>query len=114
MWAKILEWLGSIAFMEFLKKIVKWVWGYAWSWLKTMWDNAYVAYVILIAGISSGLFLYYYNMLYNWFGFPLILNIAVLGIFALVNLSWVVSNWKQAPSSPSGDSNSGLNVRTGN
>ncbi|WNE40887.1 MAG: hypothetical protein mread185_000344 [Mycoplasmataceae bacterium] len=46
----------------------------------------------------------------NCFAFAPLLNIAVLGIFALMNLSWVVSNWKQAPSSPNG-SNEGPSVR---
>ncbi|WNE40439.1 MAG: hypothetical protein GBAus27B_000506 [Mycoplasmataceae bacterium] len=99
------------AIMTALKFVVKELWGYAKKAISTLWDNALT---ITIAGTSSGLFIYYYNMLYQWFAFAPLLNITILGIFALLNFSWVVSNWKSAPNSPSGDSNSGLNVRTGN
>ncbi|WNE40332.1 MAG: hypothetical protein GBAus27B_000399 [Mycoplasmataceae bacterium] len=110
MWTQILSWLGSISFLEFLKKIAKWAWGYAWGVIKNLWDNALT---ITIAGLSSGLLLYYYNMLYQWFAFAPILNITVLGIFALINISWVISNWKNAPSSPS-SSSAGTSIRLNN
>lgn len=75
--------IGTII-VSALKIVGKELLGYAKKALSSFLDNALV---ITIAGISSGLFIYYYNMLYNWFAFAPILNIAVLGIFALMNFS---------------------------
>jgi len=92
-----------------LKEVGKWMWGYAKKTLFSFWENKYV---LMIAGACSGIFIYYYNMLYRWFAFPPILNIAILGIFALINISWVVSYWKSAPEEKS-ESGSGPNVSAG-
>jgi len=86
-----------------LKEVGKWIWGYAKKSFFSLWDNKWI---LIVAGTSSGLFIYYYNMLYKWFGFPPLLNTAILGIFALINLSWVVVNWKQAPSEGGGSGKS--------
>jgi len=100
--------IGSII-VTALKEVGKWAYGYLKKTILTLWDNKYV---IFVAGTSSGLFLYYYNMLYNWFTFAPILNMAVLGIFALLNLSWVISNWKQVPTDS--NNNSGPSVQINN
>jgi len=92
-----------------VKEAGKLIWGYAKKTLLNMWDNKYI---LIIAGFSSGVFVYYYNILYQWFGFPPLLNTAILGIFALINFSWVVSHWKSAPSESSGGSK-GPKVSTG-
>ena len=110
MWSQIVAWLGSAAAVSFFKKIGKVIWDCAWGFIKSLWDNAWV---IFIAGACSGLFIYFYNMLNGWFGFPPLLNIAVLGIFALINFSWVVSYWKSPPSD-SGSKSEGSKVSTGN
>jgi len=93
-----------------LKEVGKWIWGYAKRTLLTFWENKWI---LMIAGTCSGIFIYYYNMLYGWFCFPPILNIAVLGIFALINISWVVSYWKSPPSDNQSNS-SGPGISTGN
>lgn len=82
-----------------LKTVGKWAWNYAQKTLQSFWDNKWL---LIVAGFSSGIFLYYYNMLYNWFAFPPLLNIGVLGVFALINLSWVATSWKSAPSGGGG------------
>jgi len=92
-----------------LKEVGKWIWGYAKKTILTFWENKWI---LIIAGTCSGIFIYYYNMLNGWFGFPPLLNIAVLGIFALINLAWVASYWKTVPES--GGSNQGSSVSTGN
>jgi hypothetical protein len=92
-----------------LKEVGKWIWGYAKKTLFQFWENKWI---LIIAGTCSGLFIYYYNMLYSWFAFPPLLNIAVLGIFALINISWVASYWKSVPE---GEGKSeGPSVTTGN
>ena len=92
-----------------LKEVGKWIWGYAKKTLFQFWENKWI---LIVAGTCSGLFIYYYNMLYSWFAFPPLLNIAVLGIFALINISWVVSYWKSVPE---GEGKSeGPTVSTGN
>ena len=101
--------IGTIL-VKALKEVGKWIWGYAKKTLLTFWENKWV---LMIAGTCSGIFIYYYNMLYSWFAFPPLLNIAVLGIFALINISWVVSYWKSPPSDSQGG-NQGPTVSTGN
>jgi hypothetical protein len=76
-----------------LKEVGKIVLNQAQKTLTTLWDNKWI---LIIAGTSSGIFIYYYNMLHSWFGFPPLLNTAILGIFALTNLAWVVSYWKSS------------------
>lgn len=97
------------AIVKALKEIGKWMWGYAKKTLLQFWENKWV---IFIAGTCSGIFIYYYNMLNSWFGFPALLNMAVLGIFALINLAWVVSYWKSVPEG--GGESKGPSVSTGN
>ena len=92
-----------------LKEVAKWAWGYAKKAFTQLWDNKWI---LLMAGACHGLFLYYYNMLYQWFAFPPLLNIGVLGVFALINLSWVVSYWKSSPSESGGGGTT--QVSTGN
>lgn len=92
-----------------LKEVGKWIWGYAKKTFLTFWENKYI---LVIASTCSVLFIGLYNMLYNWFAFPPILNIGVLGIFALINISWVASYWKSVPES--GGSQPGPSVSTGN
>ncbi|WNE41219.1 MAG: hypothetical protein mread185_000676 [Mycoplasmataceae bacterium] len=62
--------IGSVI-VGALKEVGKWIWGYAKKTLLTLWDNKFI---LIVAGTSSGIFIYYYNMLNNWFGFPPILN----------------------------------------
>jgi hypothetical protein len=85
--------IGTVL-VKALKEVGKWIWGYAKRTLLTFWENKYI---LFIAGVCSGIFTYYYNMLHSWFAFPSILNIAVLGIFALINFAWVASYWKSLP-----------------
>lgn len=101
--------IGSVL-VKALKEVGKWIWGYAKRTFWTMWENKWV---IFIAGTCSGLFIGCYNMLYSWFAFPPLMNWAILGIFALINFSWVVSYWKSPPSDSQG-SNQGPSVSTGN
>ena len=100
--------IGTVL-VKALKEVGKWIWGYTWKTLRTFWENKYI---LIIASACSGFFIYYYNMLYSWFAFPPLLNIAILGIFALINISWVVSYWKTVPES--GGNSSGPSVSTGN
>jgi len=93
-----------------LKEVGKWIWGYAKRTLLTFWENKWI---LMIAGTCSGFFIYYYNMLYGWFAFPPLLNYAILGIFALINLSWVASYWKSPPSDNQSNSE-GPTISTGN
>jgi hypothetical protein len=106
MWNQILGWLASTAFLELLKKVGKWAWGYAVSYLKSLWDNAWV---ITWASICTTLFLTIMGLLNSWYGFPLILNTMLHGIYHLGNLAWVISNWKRAPAK-SGSENKGPKV----
>ncbi|MCE8163229.1 MAG: hypothetical protein I3273_02670 [Candidatus Moeniiplasma glomeromycotorum] len=99
--------IGS-AIVKALKEVGQWAWGYAKKTLAQFWENKWI---LLIAGVCSGIFVYYYNMLNSWFGFPLLLNIGILGIFALMNISWVVSYWK--PLSEGGSGGGGVKVSTG-
>lgn len=92
--------IGSVI-VSALKEVGKLAWGFAKKTWQTFLENKWV---IMVAGTSSGIFLYYYNMLYSWFAFPTILNIGVLGIFALTNIAWVISNWKSVPSDNKSDS----------
>ena len=69
------------AIVTALKEVGKWVWGYAKKTFFPLWDNKWI---LLVAGTSSGIFIYYYNMLGKWFAFPPLLNMAILGIFALI------------------------------
>jgi len=92
--SSILAWLGSAAFVELLKKVGKWVWGYAWSIIKSCWDNAWL---LTIAAFSGTIFLLITNLLQSWFTFPFLLSMGLHGLFHLSNAVWVVSNWKQAP-----------------
>ena len=87
--------IGTVL-VKALKEVGKWAWGYAKKTFWNFWENKWI---IFIAGTCSGFFIYYYNMLYSWFAFPPLLNIVVLGIFALINFSWVVSYWKSSPES---------------
>jgi len=77
-----------------LKEVGKWIWNYAKSTVLSLWDNKWI---IVIAGTTSGIFFYYYRVLYSWFVFPPLLNIAIIGIFALTNITWVASYWKSPP-----------------
>ncbi|KLL04125.1 MAG: hypothetical protein MRERV_27c011 [Mycoplasmataceae bacterium RV_VA103A] len=86
--------IGTVL-VKALKEVGKWAWGYIKKTISNLWENKWI---ILVAGASHGLFIMYYNMLNNWFAFPTLLNIGVLGIFALINLSWVVGYWKSSPS----------------
>ena len=97
----ILAWLGSAAFVEFLKGTAKWVWGYVESTIRSMWDNAWL---LAWVSICTTLFLLIMGMLNGWFGFPAILNIGVHGIYHLGNVAWVIQNWKSAPTNNSGKS----------
>ena len=99
--------IGAVV-VKALKEVGKWAWGYAQKTLSQIWDNKWI---LIIAGACSGLFIYYYNMLYNWFAFPPLLNYGILGIFALINLSWVASYWKSA--SGGGGSGVSRSVSTG-
>lgn len=110
MWSQIVAWLGSAAAVSFFKKIGKIIWDYAWGFIQSLWNNFWI---ILIASTCSGLFIYYYNMLYSWFAFPPLLNYAILGIFAIINFSWVVGYWKSPPDKQESNS-SGPSVSTGN
>jgi len=101
--------IGSLL-VKSLKEVGKWIWGYAKGTLLSLWDNKYI---LIIAGTCSGLFIYYYNMLYSWFAFPPLLNYAILGIFALINFSWVIGCWKNPPSD-SGNKSESPQVSTGN
>ena len=94
--------IGS-AVVTGLKEVGKVIFKQAQRTLATLWDNKWI---LIIAGTSSGIFLYYYGMLHSWFGFPPILNTAILGIFALTNFAWVVSYWKSSSGSDSGGSSS--------
>jgi hypothetical protein len=101
--------IGTVL-VKALKKTGEWLWGYAKKALWSLWDNKWI---IFIAGTCNGFFIYFYNMLHGWFAFPPILNIAILGIFALINLSWLIGYWKSPPND-SGGSNQGPSVSTGN
>lgn len=94
MWSQIIAWIGSVAFVDVLKRIGVWVWGYAWSLIKSCWDNAWL---LTIAAFSGSMFLLITNMLNSWFAFPFLLNMGLHGLFHLSNTVWVISNWKSAP-----------------
>lgn len=98
------------AILKALKGVLKWAWGYVKKTLHSFWENKWI---LAVAGTCSGLFIYCYNMLNNWFAFPPILNMAILGIFALINLSWLVSYWKSVPEEKK-EGSDGPNVSTGN
>jgi len=107
-------WIASLAsaavvqtIIKVLKVIGKWLWDYTKSWILSIWDNKWV---ITLAALCGGLFLYFYGMLNGWFGFPAILNTAVHGIFHLGNLAWVITNWKSRPSGGNSANNSGPQV----
>jgi hypothetical protein len=100
--------IGTVL-VKSLKEVGKWIWGYAKKTLLTFWENKWI---LIVAGVCNGLFIYYYNLLYRWFAFPPLLNYAVLGIFAIINFSWVVGYWKSVPES--GGSSGSPSVGTSN
>jgi hypothetical protein len=103
-----LAWLGSAAFIELLKSSAKWIWGYAWSFLKSLWDNKWI---LVVASTCTTFFLLIMNMLNSWFGFPALFNIGVHGIFHLSNFVWVVGYWKSSPTPSGGNNSSGPKVQ---
>jgi hypothetical protein len=98
--------IGSVI-VSALKEVGKTIFNHAKKAVLTLWDNKWI---LIIAGTSSGIFLYYYNMLHSWFGFPPILNTAILGIFALTNFTWVVSYWKSSNDNSSSKSEPKVSV----
>jgi hypothetical protein len=102
-----------IALLPNLKSIFKTIGGWIFGYVKKVWNELWMnKWTISYAALCGTLFYLPMRMLNNWFGFPVILNILLHGIFHLTNLAWVIGNWKSVPVER--DKNKDPQVSTGN